>query len=194
MEYYENGLSDSQPVASATQMARITFFGEQEFRTKIAVEISHHLVAELRHLDGLLKKAGAEGGAWFSYNHPLWTPWILSGPELSEGTNDTLARRKTTMREYLILESLKQHLDREGYTCNITRPYHGVEDKRPFLYIQWNNPKPSLSRVSCWKNLIVLAKFLFLAWIVMSFLVAFTALCIFTGWLMYTRWEKLDLW
>jgi len=180
-------------VITAREMAQLTFQGEQEFRSKVNVEIVHNLDKELARVVKLCRSAGVEGSSWFTYDHNEWSDWINKGPELSKGTKEGLARRKTRMRENMILESLKKRLEWEGYTCDITRPYRGLEDDKYFLYVQWSQPKPALSREGCWRNLKACIRLTILISIVMWFLAMFTILLIFTGWLLYTRWEKLDL-
>ena len=178
---------------TAIEMASLTFRGEQEFRSKVSIEVAHNIEAELAHLTKLLKSVSVQGGSCFTYNHPQWTEWLKRGPELPEGENHegSLARRRTNLREHMILDSLKNRLIFEGYSCNITSPY-GPEDKE-YLYVRWDKPKPPMARETCWRTIKYTMKFLILFSIISSFLTAFVALVCFTGWLLYTRWEKLEL-
>jgi hypothetical protein len=183
-----------EDVITAMEMAQITIQGEHEFRSKIGVEISHNIKDELAHVIKLCRSAGVQGSHWVSYDNTQWTDWIKKGPELSAGTTDTLARRKTKIREHMILEALKIRLEWEGYTCDITRPYRGMQDDKEFLYIQWNRPKPSLSKGSCWRTIKTIVRLLLILSVVLGFFASFAALLGFTVWLLVTRWEKLELW
>ena len=191
--FSEVSVNRGEEVITAREMAQLTFQGEQEFRSKVNVEIVHNLDKELTRVVNLCRSAGVEGSSWFTYDHNEWSEWIKKGPELSKGTKEGLARRKTRMREHMILESLKKRLEWEGYTCDITRPYRGVEDDKYFLYVQWSQPKPALSKEGCWRSLKACIRLTILICTVLWFLTMFTVLLIFTGWLLYTRWEKLDL-
>lgn len=192
-KFHGTALSPTEEVITAMEMARLTFHGEQEFRSKVNVEIIHNLDVELARVVSLCRSSGVQGSSWFTYDHTQWSEWLKKGPELSKDTTDVLARRKTRMREHMILESLKKRLEWEGYTCNITRPYRGSESDKDYLYVQWSKPKPSLSKETCWRNLMACIRLFILASIILVFLVSFAALFTFTGWLLYTRWEKLEL-
>lgn len=184
-------MNPTQQMLTAIQMAEITFQGEDEFRQKVAVEIQHNIKRELSHVIKLCQDASVQGSAWFAYNHTQWQKWIKSGPEISRGASESLIKRKTKIREYMILEALETRLEKEGYTCYITRPYRADEGDKDYLYIQWSRPRPPQS---CWTNFMFFIRLGIFITFVAIFLFAFATLLSFTIWLMVTRWEKLELW
>jgi hypothetical protein len=185
--------SNDGELITAMEMAQLTFHGEAEFREKIRVEIRNNFDKECAHVLRLCRSASVEGSAWFTYDQSQWSEWLRKGPELSKGTSDMLARRKTRMRETMILEALKWRLETEGYHVEITRPYRGSDSDKDYLYVQWSRPKPSMTRGRFWRSAKACIRLTILFSVVIGFLTTFMVILSFTLWLLYTRWEKLDL-
>ncbi len=188
-DYYSDR-DDCTQLLSAEDMARETFLGEQEFRAKVNVEIQHNIHVEVLHVFSLFRSTGKEdGSSYYQYQHPAWSDWLKQGPEMVAKTDSSLIKRKTCMREYLILSAIANKLKLQGYTCAITKPYHGTESDKDYLFIQWSHPKPVLGR-GILRSTLQFIKVIISLGVISCVAISLVSLAVFSTWFVLTRSEE----